>query len=132
MDELFRVAANSVIISMPNAWNYIKYIVGGFKGQISKARPRSIPDRHWTLPTNKPFDRHRWFYSLSEADRLLRHRGKDAGFEVREYNPHVISKGGISLNNIICLIHKRIWSEEDFSNLYAWVGWWVLCRINNA
>lgn len=127
-DEICRVAGKSVIISMPNAWNNVRYIVGGVRSQFSKTRPRRLLDRHWTLPVDRPPDRHRWFYSLSEANEMLIQRGEKIGFTVCEYNPHVLVKDGLSMNNIIRILHEKLWSAEDFLNLYSWVGWWVLCR----
>lgn len=130
-DEICRVAGKSVIISMPNAWNNVRYIVGGFRSQFSKNRPRRLLDRHWTLPADRPLDHHRWFYSLSEADEMIRLRCEKKGFKLAEYNPHVVIKKGFSLNNIFRFTHQKLWSMEDFVNLYAWVGWWVLCRGND-
>jgi hypothetical protein len=127
-DEMCRVAKQSVIISMPNAWINVRYMIGGLKEQFSKHRPRRLLDRHWILPVDKPEDRHRWFYSLTEADALIGTRGSRMGFEVVEYNPHVVYKNGFSLSGVLRAIHKTLWSQEDFVNLYAWVGWWVLLR----
>ena len=131
-DEICRVAGKSVIISMPNAWSCAQQIVGGIRSQLSRNRLRCLKDHHWTLPLDKPTDRHRWFDSLSEADAMIRYRAKKMNFETCEYNPHVISGKKLSFINMLRSVHCRVWSEEDFANIYAWVGWWVICRNDNG
>lgn len=127
-DEICRIARNTIIISLPNGWINVWEIVGGPKRQISKNRRKRLSDLWWTLQV-KPLDtRHKWFYSLWEANELIKYRAKKMDFEIIEYNPHIVVTKRLSLFNILRLFHQNIWSPEDFVNIYARTGWWVLRR----
>ena len=59
---------------------------------------------------------------------MIRARGKRAGFTVTRYDAHVIVPPGFSFTRVVRALHRAIWTEEDFANLYAWVGWWGLTK----
>ena len=56
-DELFRVADRKVIISLPNNWTNARRPIERGKGSFS----------FYGLPAEKPKDRHKWFFGLTEA-----------------------------------------------------------------
>jgi SAM-dependent methyltransferase len=83
-DECCRVAKHHVIISLPNAWSDIYLILRG--AGYSPDRPLKF----YGLPVQKPEDRHRWFYSLSEAKEFIRGRAELNGMQLLrmdEYGP---------------------------------------------
>ena len=55
--ELVRVARGHLVVSLPNNWANARRPVGRGKGGIG----------HYGLPAEPPADRHKWFFSLSEA-----------------------------------------------------------------
>lgn len=55
--ELFRVCSGCVIISWPNAWVNARRAIGRGRGSFS----------HYGLPVQPPADRHKWFFSITEA-----------------------------------------------------------------
>ena len=55
--ELARVSSRYIIISLPNNWVNARLPVARGRGHIG----------FYGLPVNKPVDRHKWFFSLSEA-----------------------------------------------------------------
>ena len=77
-DELCRVAHESVIISLPNAYSAFYHMLqhGDYKpGQALK---------FYGLPLEKPQDRHKWFFSLDEAERFIRYRAEKNGWKVAQ------------------------------------------------
>jgi hypothetical protein len=83
-DECCRVANRHVIVSMPNAWSDIYNILRG-----APYRPDKIL-KFYGLPLEPPKDRHRWFFSLSEARDFIRGRAELNGMQVirmDEYGP---------------------------------------------
>ncbi len=74
-DELCRVAAAHVIVSLPNP--YRNFLLQAQRGTLPKLR-------HYGLPTQPPVDRHRWFFGADDAARFIRERGELNGFEVEQ------------------------------------------------
>jgi len=63
-DELVRVARKHVVLSLPNNWANARRPVARGKGRIG----------HYGLPVEPPVDRHKWFFSLTEAEDFIRGR----------------------------------------------------------
>ncbi|MFW5750834.1 MAG: class I SAM-dependent methyltransferase [Planctomycetota bacterium] len=59
--ELIRVCARNLIISLPGNWANARLPIARGRGAIA----------HYGLPVHKPVDRHKWFFSLEEAQRFL-------------------------------------------------------------
>ncbi len=60
--ELFRVSNNHVLISLPNCWRDARVKIQRGRGYIA----------HYGLPSKKPLDRHKWFFTASEAIDFLK------------------------------------------------------------
>ena len=61
-DELVRVARTHLLVSLPNNWNSARMRLARGHGSIA----------HYGLPLEPPVDRHRWFFSLTEAEAFFR------------------------------------------------------------
>lgn len=64
--ELVRVTQKYIIISLPNNWTNARKPIERGGGSIA----------HYGLPAAKPKDRHKWFFSLSEALNFLNDQQK--------------------------------------------------------
>lgn len=74
-DELCRVATNAVVVSLPNPLRNLMWsLAEGGGGRI----------KYYGLPTERPADRHRWFFGREEAVEFLSSRGRKNGFEVEQ------------------------------------------------
>jgi len=60
--ELVRVTRDHLLVTLPNNWNSARRQLLRGKGSVA----------HYGLPLEKPVDRHRWFFSFSEAEAFLR------------------------------------------------------------
>lgn len=56
-DELVRVSAENVIVSLPNCWRDARRPIERGRGRFA----------HYGLPAEAPMDRHKWFFSYVEA-----------------------------------------------------------------
>lgn len=74
--ELCRLSASSVIISLPNAWS-------SFKGEF--IRGSGHVGKFYGLPVEPPEDRHKWFFSFTEAERFLEASAARHGFMPRRW-----------------------------------------------
>lgn len=74
-DELCRVSADRVIVSLPNP--YRAFVLAAVEGNLD-------PLKHYGLPLEPPRDRHRWFFGAEEAEAFIRHRAGRNGFEVEQ------------------------------------------------
>jgi 2-polyprenyl-3-methyl-5-hydroxy-6-metoxy-1,4-benzoquinol methylase len=72
--ELIRVARGHVVLSLPNNWTNARRPLTRGKGGIG----------HYGLPVDPPADRHKWFFSLSEAEAFIRGQQPKLGFEIVE------------------------------------------------
>lgn len=116
-DELCRVGSEWVVVSLPNPIRHLLESIGtGRGGQL----------KYYGLPTDRPPDRHRWFFGMDDAVRFLSERGSRMGFEVEQIDMeegHTLPPG--------CLP----WLNEQGENLLehpAFKGstlWCVLRRV---
>ena len=60
--ELFRASNKYVLISLPNCWRDARIKIQRGRGSIA----------HYGLPSKKPLDRHKWFFTVSEAIDFLK------------------------------------------------------------
>lgn len=74
-DELCRVSADRVIVSLPNNVRaLLMSLVCGEGGRL----------KHYGLPAEPVQDRHRWFFGFAEAAEFVRTRGERNGFVVEQ------------------------------------------------
>lgn len=74
-DELCRVAAQWVVLSLPNPMRHLLESIGSGRGGTLK---------YYGLPTDRPADRHRWFFNMDDAVRFLTSRACRMGFDVEQ------------------------------------------------
>ncbi|CAG1001429.1 hypothetical protein PHYC_02915 [Phycisphaerales bacterium] len=93
-DELCRVSASRVIVSLPNpVRNLMLEVSRGSEGRL----------KYYGLPVDPPKDRHRWFFGAEEAAHFLRERSRRMGFEVEQLDhqekglPAWIDPAGVDL-----------------------------------
>jgi SAM-dependent methyltransferase len=72
-DECIRVSRSYVVISLPNCY-------GGFWRPLFFGKYIDSY-KYYGLPIEKPIDRHRWYFSASEAGRFIRRRSAMNGAE---------------------------------------------------
>lgn len=93
-DELCRVSADAVIVSLPNSVrNMLLAILEGSAGHL----------KHYGLAADPPDDRHKWFFGFEDAARFVRERARRCGFGVEQLDaeddkgPYWIGPGGADL-----------------------------------
>ena len=117
-DELIRVSAKYVIISLPNpagaAWPRI--IRGNNIGKF------------YGLPPTKPVDRHRWFFNYQQARLFIEERARENLASVRELRPLPFEGKRGFVGKLIEETIKRIRgsTSDCYLNLYAKAIWAVL------
>lgn len=116
--ELVRIARGHVIVSLPNCWAEARRPIERGKGSFG----------HYGLPFERPMDRHKWFFGLSEARDFLAEQSKRYPVEVVEL--HVTEKPRPLLVRAIRRI--RYPREECYLNRYAQTLWAVLARRGGA
>lgn len=75
-DELCRVARRHVIIALPNPWATFWLVLRG--------RGTSHDMKFYGMPSDRPADRHRWFFSATDAEHFIRSRAAKNGFAVAQ------------------------------------------------
>jgi SAM-dependent methyltransferase len=104
-DEIFRVAKENIIISLPNCWSQARRSLAKGSGAIW----------HYGLPPTPPPDRHKWFFNTEDA--LL------------FFHQQAVSKASIEIVELVVLENQRpminrIWrrlkypSRMQYLNLY--------------
>jgi len=103
-DELFRVSRNYVIVSLPNCWSLARGKIARGRGAFS----------HYGLPFEKPVDRHKWFFNVTQILSFLDTKAHDLGVPITELV--VLEKP----RNPIIRIPRRVrYSREAYDNRYA-------------
>lgn len=103
--EIFRVAANELIVSLPNCWCSARTPVARGSGRIA----------HYGLPLQRPVDRHKWFINASEITDFFN--------TFAQAHPRVGSVEIIGTENprpsMVRSIRKLIHSQTEYNNKYV-------------
>ena len=110
--ELFRVSNNHVLISLPNCWRDARIKIQRGRGTIS----------HYGLPLKKPLDRHKWFFTASEAIDFLKSI-KPNNYELK------ITLTEPKRNFLIKFFRKLSYSNSAYQNKFCQTIWAEYKRI---
>jgi SAM-dependent methyltransferase len=110
--ELVRVARGSIILSLPNNWANARVPVERGRGRIG----------HYGLPVEPPVDRHKWFFSFSEAKEFLEGQCGKHPVTIRELFAMERRRSGASrvARRLLCRSHLA------YVNRFAHTLWAVL------
>lgn len=107
--ELVRVSKKRVLISLPNCWTAARRPLQRGRGQIG----------HYGLPLARPADRHKWFFSLSEAAEFARGQAEKHGLEIVFLRVSEKPRPAL-VRAFRHMAHPR---RERYDNLYAHTLW---------
>jgi hypothetical protein len=110
-DELVRVSAANVIVSLPNCWRDARRPIERGRGHFA----------HYGLPAERPQDRHRWFFSYGEAIAFIQARASRHGLEVAEMFGTEMHRGGL-----VRAARRLRYPGASYLNRYAQTLWAVL------
>lgn len=110
-DELVRVTKKYTIISLPNCW-------GAARIPIERGRGSFL---HYGLPDVRPADRHKWFFSVSEARSFMENFAQRHSLTIRDM--HVTDKPRSGLLKLLRRI--RYPKQDRYLNRYAHTVWAV-------
>ncbi len=110
--ELIRVTRGTIILSLPNNWTNARRPVARGKGSIG----------HYGLPVNPPEDRHKWFFSLTEAEQFIRGQQTKVTFDIVE----MFAMEKPRLAPLKLFRQLTAGSQEQYLNRYAHTLWAVL------
>lgn len=110
--EMVRVSRQYLIVSLPNNWANARRPIERGKGSIG----------HYGLPVDPPRDRHKWFFSLTEAKKFIEGQLGKYPISLVEYS---VSEKPRSFLIRMCR-RLRYPSRERYLNRYAHTLWVVL------
>lgn len=126
-DELCRVTRRNLIISLPNPWHsFYKHLTRGSYDSQQMLK-------FYSLPLERPGDRHKWFFSYSEAEQFIRRRGAQNQLTVVQIDPLYIDKPAFPIRQLrelaLWLLFRRGLKLQDF---YYGTLWAVLEKTGNG
>jgi len=108
--ELFRVARRHVIVSLPNCWSDARRPIERGKGHFG----------HYALPIDAPLDRHKWFFSFTEARDFLEGQARQRGVQIADMFGTERPRNGLQ-----CALRRLIFPGDRYLNRYAQNIWGV-------
>lgn len=72
--ELTRVMARHLVLSLPNCWVGARQPLARGRGSFA----------HYGLPVDRPVDRHKWFFNLTDAETFVRTQAERRGLAIRD------------------------------------------------
>ncbi len=111
--ELVRVSRRHVIVSLPNCWRDARRPIERGQGGFA----------HYGLPAHKPQDRHKWFFSLTEARSFF--AAKATEFALRSDELFVTEKPSPALVRLLRSVRHP---GERYQNRYSQTLWAVMTR----
>ncbi len=128
-DEVCRVSRHWVILSLPNPWaSFLDHLVNHPVGPVR-------PLQHYGLPLEPVPDRHKWFFSASEARAFVAERAARNGLQVVQVDsetPGEAKRGwargleALAWWRRRCLLRRLCGSASPLWDLEYQTQWWVL------
>lgn len=109
-DELIRISKKHVIISLPNCWRDARRKIEKGSGDFL----------HYGLPTEKPIDRHKWFFNCQQAEAFMKYQAKKHDLVILE---NFVTEKPKSF--IVRILRKLIYPGQKYINRYANTVWIV-------
>lgn len=122
LDELCRVSRRYVIVSLPNPW-------GSFWRRLRMGEsPEGKIMKFYGLPVEKPEDRHKWFFSATEAQQFIRHRAEKNGMQIVQMDFESVGRLSGGVRGRLRRAAAAILLAGDYAHedLYASTLWAVL------
>jgi len=129
--ELLRISNKYVIISVPNALlSYRNYFLRRKYTGTSGVAGENVGmfKKYYGLPVSKPIDRHRWFFSYSEAEHFFNFN-QILGYRI-VYQDAVGKHSSSLLGRLIRGVLSRIIGKNLYKDLFYSAYWCVLEKIN--
>ena len=129
-EELLRIASKYIIISLPNASTTIRSYIrrSKYQGVAGEAGiDVGFHSKFYGLPLNIPSDRHRWFFSFTEAEYFFHNK-------INKYGYKIISEFGTGHNTIsikswlLGKFVKLLFGEPVFNDWFSG-NYWVLLKV---
>jgi hypothetical protein len=121
-DECCRISSEYIIISLPNPYSdFMNFL---YKG---KYMGRSKDMKFYGLPPEPEDDRHRWFYSPTDAREFIEYRAEKNGYSILQYD---FMGGGDKMHNEHPL---KIFFRKDLciDDMEIGTMWWI-CKRNTS
>ena len=115
--ELVRVSARHLIVSLPNCWRDARRPIERGKGKF----------RHYGLPVDPPTDRHKWFFSFTEAKEFLVEQAERNRLTVAEMFATEKPKAWL-----IRSFRRLLYPGDKYRNRYTQTVWAVFDKKNDA
>lgn len=121
-DELCRVSRHAVIVSLPSPYSQF------FRMLRQGDYQPGTPIKFYGLPVERPEDRHKWFFSVEEAERFIRYRAERNGMQVRQMDLEAVGHEGRGWRAWLRILGRELLVSTTVSrrNLYAGTLWAVL------
>jgi len=126
--EIIRITNRYVIISVPNALmifrSYAKRDI--YHGDSGTAGINvGQYTKFYGLPQVKPKDRHRWFFSYTEAEDFFHHHADVMGYRIVEEYP--VGRDASSIKGKIArLAIQKLWGDDALKDCFYSVYWCIL------
>jgi SAM-dependent methyltransferase len=115
-DELVRISRQYILVSLPNCWRDARQPIARGRGHFA----------HYGLPLQKPQDRHRWFFSHTEAREFLEHQASRHHLNLVEMfatEPH--------RSPLLRLLRKARFPGDRYLNRYAQTTWALFSKAQS-
>lgn len=126
-DDICTISKQWVLISLPNPWQSLMSCLQN--GPYKPGRNTKF----YGLPLEREQDRHKWFFSASEAREFIDYNAKKNSYEI--FDLFVQSNGSDGIDSNLSAAEKNKIHEArqllfranlNFSDLYEGTLWWVL------
>lgn len=131
--ELLRISRRYVLISVPNALPSVYGYVTRRPVELQDGTPPGIAygrfAKFYGLPTDRPEDRHRWFFSYSEARAFFADNAARSSYRI--VDEYATGTRGFSMKGRLArAVVRALWGEDVMRDWFVGSYWCVLERTD--
>lgn len=107
-DELVRISRKHILVSLPNCWRDARVPIARGRGHFA----------HYGLPFEKPLDRHRWFFTHTEAREFFEYQASRHHLNMVEMFVTEPTR-----SSLIRTLRKVLFLGDRYLNRYTQTTW---------
>jgi predicted SAM-dependent methyltransferase len=133
-EEIIRISSGYVIISLPNslkvltAYLFLKNYTESSADKNYSQKYFGIHSKYYGLPLQKPLDRHKWFFSITDLENFFHHKNLELNYTIEE--EFIVGLRPLNFKQNLFKTFLNLFGKSFVKNILG-KSYWVVLKVKN-